>query len=268
MKRWLATILIGGMLAGPAAPATVFAQSVTKQVEDLSRQAAGAYSEGDYDRAIELFQQAYELQPVPNLLFNIAKVYEKKKDWEQAIVNYKEFMKAPDSDADARQVALDRIDALEEIRRVEREEEEARQRKLAEEERKKKEEEERLLAEQNGQETGGNAEAGTGGSALPWIVTGSGAALLIGGGVFGLLATDQETVFKTGDSAEVRRSARSKGKTFAIVADSMFLAGGVATVVGIILFATSGSGSGSETAATPTFWIGPEGGGAGAAFRF
>lgn len=265
MKRVSTTLVVAGLSLGPTLPATVYAQSATEQVETLSRQAATAYGEGDFDKAIDLFKEAYAVQPVPNLLFNIAKVYEKQENWSQAVAYYKEFIKAPDADSQARQVALDRIDALEEIQRAEREKKEAEERRLAEEERKRKEAE--LAAQKKQEDEAAAANAGTG--PLPWIVTGAGAGLLIGGGVFGLLATDQETVFKTGEDPAVRRNARSKGKTFALVADSMFVAGGIATVVGIILFATSGSSSQPESqAALPFGWVGPGEGGVGMSWTF
>lgn len=266
MKRLMTALLAAALSVGPM-PSVVFAQSVTEQVEELSQRAATAYQDGDFDRAIELFQEAYELQPVPNLLFNIAKVQEKKENWKEAITFYKEFIKAPDADSQARQVALDRIDALEQIQRVEQEEREAEERRLAEEER-KRQEAELAARKKDPVEEPEQATSGTG--PVPWIVTGVGAGLLIGGGVFGLLASDAESVFKTGETAEERRDARSKGMTYALVADSMFIAGGVATVVGIILFATMGGSDQADErrAVIPTGWVGPGEGGVGVSLTF
>lgn len=262
MKRLMtAVMVVAGLLLAPTATPVVYAQSVTKQVEQLSQDAAAAYGEGDFEKAIELFKEAYALQAVPNLLFNIAKVYEKIENWDQARSYYKEFLKAADADPQARQVAVDRIDELDAIIAAEQKEiaeqkkaEEEAKRKAEEEERKKREAE--LAAQQaNQQEESGGAGAGA------WIVTGSGVALLAGGGVFGLLAADQETAFEKGETTEARRDARSKGKTYALVADSMFVAGAIATTIGIIMFATSGSGDEepAETAALPIGWVGPHG---------
>ena len=265
MKRLMTAVLfVAGLALNPMASSVVHAQSVTKQVEQLSGQAAAAYGEGDFEKAIELFKQAYALQAVPNLLFNIAKVYEKIENWEQAMSYYKEFLKAPDADPQARQVAVDRIDSLQGVVKAEREAREEEERRLAEEERKKREAE---LAAQQQQQQQQTEEPTGGASAGAWITAGAGVALLVGGGVFGLLASDQETAFDTGETPEDRRAARSKGKTYALVADSMFVGGAIATTIGIILFATSSSGDeAEETAALPIGWVGP-GGEAGLGLR-
>lgn len=257
MKRLLAAALTAALLLGPT-PMTAWAQDdVTSQVVELSGQAAQAYRKGEYAEAIRLFQQAYELQAVPNLLFNIAKVYEKLEDWDNAAENYREFIKAPDADSKAREIAMERVAALEEIQRAEREEEE---RRLAEQREKEEAERERLAQkeEQSQTETQSSDEPN---NTVAWITLGGGATLLAGGVVFGLLASSEQSKFEVGSTPEARRAARASGRTFAIVADSMFATGAVATVVGIILFATSGSSEAdtSEQVALPTGWIGADG---------
>ena len=268
MKRLMTALVVGGLSFGPAFSSVAFAQSVTEQVEALSGQAASAYRDGDYEKAIELFKEAYALQAVPNLLFNIAKVYEKLEKWDEAVANYKEFIKAPDADAAAREAALARIDALEEVQEAELAAKKAEEERLAEEER------QRQLAEQKkGGDTGegsGTETAEGGSDVVPWIVAGAGVGLLVGGGVFGLLASDQETVFKNGETPDDRRAARRKGLTYAVAADSMFAAGAIATTVGIILFATSGADeeAAQESAALPFGWVGDGNAGVGMSFSF
>lgn len=266
MKRLMTALVVAGLSVGPAFSTVAYAQSVTKQVEELSGQAATAYRDGDYEKAIALFQEAYALQAVPNLLFNIAKVYEKLENWDQAIANYKEFIKAPDADSAAREAALGRIDALEEVKEAELAAKKAEEERLAEEER------QRQLAEQKDQDpVEPDPAVDSGGSnTVAWIVTGTGVGLLVGGGVFGLLASDQESVFKSSETPEDRRAARKKGLTYAVAADSMFAAGAIATTIGIILFATSGSEDepAAESAALPFGWVGDGNAGVGMNFRF
>jgi tetratricopeptide (TPR) repeat protein len=267
MKRLLTTVVAAALIFGPV-PGTVWAQDsdTTRQVEELSGKAASAYKKGDYEQAIELFQQAYELQAVPNLLFNIAKVYEKLEKWDEAIANYRKFVTAPDADSSAREIALERIDQLEEAQRAR--EEEAEKQRLAEE---KRREEEQRKAEQReeAEQTAVVDEGGSGGKTAAWIVTGSGLGLLAGGAVFGTLAATQQSRFRDGETADARRDARDKGQTYALVADSMFVAGAVATTVGVILlFVTSDSETDAQTAALPVGWVGDSEAGVGVRLRF
>lgn len=46
------------------------------EAERLAAQAEDAFGESDYRRAIELLQQAYDTDQNPNMLYNIARVYE------------------------------------------------------------------------------------------------------------------------------------------------------------------------------------------------
>lgn len=267
MKRLLVAVVAAALTFG-GVPASVWAQDedTTKQVEELSGKAAAAYKEGNYDKAVELFEQAYELQAVPNLLFNIAKVYEKLEDWDAAIANYRKFVTAPDADSGARETALNRIDQLEEAKRAREEEEEKR--RLAEEEQKRKEEQHK---QQQEQQTAQTTDDGGGSTTFAWVLTGTGVGLLGGGAVFGAIAANQQSRFRTGETTEVKRDARSKGKTYALVADSMFAAGAVAATVGIILFAVSGGGGesgASESAAIPVGWVGDQEAGVGVHVRF
>ncbi|MFU8806550.1 MAG: hypothetical protein ACNA8W_22255, partial [Bradymonadaceae bacterium] len=90
MRQFIFMALITS-LACLIAPLHVFAQSpdapeIARKVEQLSSEGAQKYRAQDYESAISLFGQAYELEPVPNLLYNIAKCYEQLEDWDNAIV--------------------------------------------------------------------------------------------------------------------------------------------------------------------------------------
>ena len=57
-----------------------------------------AYNLGDFDKAAELFKQAYEDWPEPAFLFNIAQTYRQKGDCKQAAFFYKRFLALKQND--------------------------------------------------------------------------------------------------------------------------------------------------------------------------
>ena len=187
---------------------------------------------------------------MPNLLFNIAKVQEKTENWDEAEKNYKEFIKSPDADPNAREVALERIDAIGEIKRAAAE---ANKPKPEE----KPEEKPPPPPEKKA-------------SIVPWIMLGSGAAIAATGGVFGIMALGKQSEFDDATTAEEKRDLRSTGKTFALVADISYGVGLAVGVVGVIMLLTSGGDEpATQTAVLPVTWFGPHGeAGAGINVRF
>lgn len=260
MNRLMTALLAAGLVLG-GVPTLGFADEKTEKVEELSSAGAQAYRSGDFEKAIELFQKAYDLQPVPNLLFNIAKCYEKIENWDKAVENYEKFVVAPDVESEARQQAMDRIDALNKV--VAAEKERKRQEELAAQEQQRQQEQQQQQQQQP------PPEEPSADYTWAYVTLGTGIALLAGGGVFGLMASSQEGAFKTSDDVDVKRDARSKGRTFALVADSMMGAGAVATIIGIVLFATaSPEEPAAEGSASLTGWIVPDGGGVGLTWTF
>ncbi len=216
----------------------------------MSRDATTKYREKDYTGAIELFKKAYEIEPVPNLLFNIARCYEKLEDWDSAISNYQKFVVEPDVEKSARQAALERIEALNQV-------------KLAQAQTQTTEKPDDTVKKTP-------APVGEGpDNTWAYVTLGSGLALVAGGVGFGLLASSKQSEFEQAGSVEEKQSARDSGQTFALVADGMYIVGGVVTLVGAYLLLTSGK---SETASAmqvlPTGWIEASGGGLGLSTRF
>ncbi len=242
MRRLMWALLAAALVFG-SFQMSAWAASATKQVEELSIKAATAYGEGDYDKAIDLFKQAYALQPVPNLLFNIAKVYEKTQNWDEAENNYKEFIKSPDADAKAREVALERIDAIKAIKAANKEAEKPVD-----------------PVDKPEDKPAVVAPPPKKASLVPWIVLGSGVAVAGTGAVFGILALGKQTKFEEATNADDKRDLRSSGKTFALLADIGYGVGAAAGIVGIIMLATSGGSDRAQAQAwAPTGWVGPHG---------
>lgn len=65
---------------------------------ELSEQARSRYESGDFARALTLFNQSYERDPDPNLLFNIARCHEKLGDTAAAIDKYEAFLASAGAD--------------------------------------------------------------------------------------------------------------------------------------------------------------------------
>src|SRR5262245_26734403 len=84
-----------------------------KQSEQLAQQAYDANARGDYQTALQLYQQAYKTAPAGVILFNIANLYDKRlKDREAALDYYKRYINSSDTEADLVKRASDRIAAL------------------------------------------------------------------------------------------------------------------------------------------------------------
>ncbi len=66
------------------------------EVERLSTEGVAAYRAKEYARAIELFQQALAIQPVSNLLYNIARASDLMGNPKRAKLYYEKFMARPD----------------------------------------------------------------------------------------------------------------------------------------------------------------------------
>lgn len=82
---------------------------------DLSGQAIERFKAKDYDAAARLFDEAYKLDPNPNYLFNIGRVYEEKGDIRSAVDYYQRFVKEPGVELESRELALQRLRVLKAI---------------------------------------------------------------------------------------------------------------------------------------------------------
>jgi tetratricopeptide (TPR) repeat protein len=279
MKRTATMVLMGALALGPA-PLTgvgeAWAQDdVASQVEELSGKGATAYKAGDYDEAIGYFEQAYELEPVANLLYNIARCHEKNNNPDKALEYYEKFILAPDIEDKARESALkksaqmrDLIDARDDL---ERDKERQERERLA-----------KLEREKNG--GGGGDVTDPGGATQPdggpgvgaWAALGAGGLLIAGGAVTGFMAMGQQTAFEEATTLEDKQAARDAGQTMALVADGLYVAGAVAVGVGAFLVLTSGGGEEDAAASSEADdgsarvapWVGPGSGGVDVFWRF
>lgn len=71
------------------------------------RAGQNAYEAGEYEGALKAFSEAYGLQPVPGLLFNIAQCHRQLGNYERAAVFYQQYLElAPSRENDAAVRAL------------------------------------------------------------------------------------------------------------------------------------------------------------------
>lgn len=214
-------------------------EEVAREVERLSAEASERYYEKDYAAAIDLFQQAYALDPVPTLLFNIAKCYEKQQQWDEAIDFYELFVVEPEIDSEDRKTAMERINKLREIKDTQEDLEN------------KNTDPNDASNVSNEQEDKGDKKERTGPSALPgYVLLGGGIAALAGGGYFGLQAYNNEKLFEQSDDVSVKQGARDQGKRQAIIADGLYAGGAILSTIGVVLLVRASRAS--ETTTTTT----------------
>lgn len=249
-----------------AAPATEVSQAEKTRGENLSEQAIEAFGAKDYDRAVELFKQAYEADPQPNYLFNIGRVYEEAGDLENAVEYYGNFVKQPGVDLDSRGVALDRLKVLRAIL------EETAEPKPKDEEPKDEEPKDEVAPPPDPgpdpavEEEKRKAKVLSGAG---FALVGVGAAALIGGAVTGVLAQGDNNSASEAASIEDRRDLLSTSQTKALTADVLYGVGGALAVTGVVLVVvgmTKKSKAEGKVAVTPTF--GPRGAGIDLRMRF
>ena len=254
------------------------AAAVTHRVEVLSAEGVEAYKGGRYREALARFKAALALQPVANLLFNIARTHEKLDETAEAITYYERFERAPDADPAARTTARARV------------------RELREE----------LLAKQaantgtgtgtmqtgtgTGTPSSDPTTLGLGATAQPdhpmrtagWVLVGAGGAVVVTGAVLGGLALGAQSEFEDTTQLASKRSFSDDAKSYALASD-VTLGVGIAAlgagVVLVILDATSGQGASTATeypaggsSSTATWSVlptaGPDGAGVSAGVSF
>ncbi|MEM9459036.1 MAG: tetratricopeptide repeat protein [Myxococcota bacterium] len=254
----------------PDASASATAGDPSGDPEALSMRAVEKFQAKEYDAAIELFEQAYALDPEPNYLFNIGRVYEEKGDLRQAVEQYQTFLGQSGVDLASRQAATERLKVLREaLAAMEDEQEPGPVGTSADNPTPPPDEPPPdEPPPDDGTERRKRALRITGYSLL-----GAGGAGLVVGIVYGSLASG--TVDEAnGDPYVDRRAAlKSRARRQARVADAMFITGGVLAVAGLaMVLATLGGGKKRQgDTARRTRWepvLGPQQVGLGLTHRF
>src|SRR5690348_4833334 len=112
-----AALALGVALASPAAHAEPpSSDAEAARIAELNEAGARAYNGRNYRAAIEKFVEAYAIDHDPNLLFNIARSYEKLGEVDAAIEKYEAFMAAPGADTEGRLKAKASLAELQKLR--------------------------------------------------------------------------------------------------------------------------------------------------------
>lgn len=238
-----------------ADPILARADSADEQtdVERLSAEGVEAYRAGDHARALVLFGEAYRLDPAPNLLFNMARAYEKMGNDSQAHVHYGRFLASPEiSDpaaARARSLlvaTMERLDVAAALVAAAPPP---------------------IISATEG--SLGGASVTTMSYRIPgWTAIGTGVALVSVGVACAVFAFGSADAFHATDDAVEKASHQESAESFALAADVTFGLGGISAAVGtlLLLFVDDPSESASSRSVVPAFWS--EGGGVAARVHF
>lgn len=204
----------------------------TARAEWLSTQAETAFSEKRFADAIRLYLDAWEASPAASILYNVAFIYDKRlDDPELAIDYYDRAARSPDADADLKAKARARIATL--------------QAQLAGN---KPPPDKPPPDKPPPDKPPGPHRAG---SAGPWILLGTGGAVLAGGVVMGLVASSTQGDFDDAESAADKRSLQDQGRTEALIADLLMGTGIAAIGVGVVWAILDGGSDPGEASVNP-----------------
>jgi tetratricopeptide (TPR) repeat protein len=252
-------------LAARSAPETT--SPFKEKVDQLNAEAFEKFKAKQYDEAAALFEQAYDLQPEPNYLFNIGRIYEESGNLEKSVEYYERFVKEPGVPLETREKGLERLRVLRAI--------------LEETAPKPEPEPEPELEPEPEPETKPDPEPRLEPPPEPdpkpsklriagYALLGVGGAALIGGGVLGGLALGRANALEDQHTYEERDETASRGLTMALTADIMFGVGGAMAAAGLVMVIVSLKKKKPDASARAALapWATPRGTGLAATLRF
>lgn len=191
--------------------------------ERLAAQAEDAFVAGEYQRAIDLLQEAYDLEQNPNMLYNIARVHEETGDLERALQFYRQFVVAPNVDLDYRREALASSEMIEQALAAEQAAAEAQE-----------PEESDQLPEQAVMLRPAPFPTTSPMRPVGFTLAAVGGAALLAGGIVGVVALNKEKDFRDAGSLSERRSTGAIARDLATTADALYISGAVLVVTGLV----------------------------------
>lgn len=103
-------ILLTCLTAGRAAAQD---PAVKEQARALNDRGTAEYRLGYYDKAANLYEEAYRLLPDPALLYNVGQAYRMAGQRDKALNAYKSYLRTSTPDAPNRDLARKRVEELE-----------------------------------------------------------------------------------------------------------------------------------------------------------
>ena len=215
----------------PAPEVAAEGTPASDEANALVEQALERFQAQDYDAAVALFQQAYELSPEPNYLFNIGRVYEEKGDIDGAVSYYEQFVQQPGVAIESRELAAERLRVLREVQAQLKAEQEPEPEPQPEPEPEPQPDPE-PQTEPVDDKPPKMRIAG-------FALIGVGAAVLATGTGFAIGAVQRQNELDSLQGVDARDDVIDRGERNALIADIMFGAGGAVALTGIILTAVS-----------------------------
>ncbi len=222
----ITALLLGGTLASPVSAE----EASDPEFDAIVAQAVEHYGAQRYEQAIELFERAYAMQPQPELIYNIGRIYERSVQREQAVEQYERFLGLPNTTADLRARAATSLEALRtELAVLQR----ANQ----------------PNSDDNNSGSNGSGEPNTAipiappieegpsntGAVIGWLLIGTGAAALITGGLIGGIALGAEGDAEEAQSLDAFDTNAARANDLALGSDVLFAAGGAMAIAGIVI---------------------------------
>jgi tetratricopeptide (TPR) repeat protein len=223
----------------------------------LVKQGDALYKDGKYKEAADVLKQAYELDPNPTILFNIARAFDQAGDVQVALDTYRQYVALPETDPTLLKranLAMDRLRTLvaqadaqktqaeAEAKRLKDEADAAQAKAQAETEAAKQRTAELELKERARQEEQRSRISGRRLVAIPFGVL---AVLGLGSGItFGVLSSGAKSSFTNAATLADKQGFEGKTKTYALVADVSYAVALVAAVVFAVIFPFRGEPEG------------------------
>lgn len=108
MKCASSSSLLHALIVICCLSSTALAQD-TPNAQTFAQEGEKSYVAKDYDAALTNFLKSYKLNANPSMAYNLARVYEAKKDYANAEKYYRIFADSPDVNVNAREDAVKRI---------------------------------------------------------------------------------------------------------------------------------------------------------------
>ena len=221
MPRWLSEV------GAQSAEFQTSATEESNEVERLSSDGIRAYKAKRYEEAIGFFQQALAIQPVPNLLYNIARAYELSGDDKRSAFYYQKFLKSDGISDGAREKAQGRLGEVE-----------ARLAVVVNPEPAEAESSEGQFTVVGGV-SGGREDSN---EALIWTALGTGGALLLASTALAIRAGSEMDSFKQADTLQEKEAYRSNAEALALATDIGLGLGTALVGVGVMMLILEGTG--------------------------
>ena len=222
-----------------ARPRSETSQATALGFKALLKTALQHFENGNYLEAARNFEAAYKINPRPEIVYNVARSYEKALERKKAKQKYQQFVALPGTTAELRTKALQALIAL--------------QNEL--------QQQETLSAARKSSNT---PAATTPITPIPkekinrlpeWLLIGSGATAILSGAIVGFIALDKKNSFdqakQNGASADRLNSLADEADQLALTADVLLASGITAAIAGTILYVVRGDSGGSDLSINP-----------------